>query len=267
VSPDAAPIVGTRRLVVSFDGHTALAGVDLTLVPGEFVALMGANGSGKTTLVRTLLGLQDPTSGDVNLFGTPVQSFRDWGRVGYVPQRLRIAGGIPVSVAEGVSAGLVVNNRRGRRRTAAQRHAVRDALETVGLTDRARDRVATLSGGQQQRVVIARALVTDPDLVVMDEPLAGVDLQHQEDLAATLTHVSRAGRTVLVVLHEVGPLRPLITRAVVLSHGRVEHDGEPPWPEGEHAHPAHVHVHDHDASPGRYYRPTDAVRTPREPLP
>lgn len=109
----------------------------------------------------------------------------------------------------------------------ADKEAVRRALELVGMADRAKDSVNALSGGQHQRVLIARALAAEPELLVMDEPMAGVDLASQEVLARTLTRQVAQGATVLLVLHELGPLEPLIDRAVVLRDGCVLHDGPP----------------------------------------
>jgi zinc transport system ATP-binding protein len=122
---------------------------------------------------------------------------------------------------------------------------VQRALELVGMADRAKDSVNALSGGQHQRVLIARALVAEPELLIMDEPMAGVDLASQEVLARTLRQQVDSGTTVLLVLHELGPLEPLIDRAVVLRDGCVLHDGPPPKAVGQHALPGHDHVHPH----------------------
>ncbi|MET7441288.1 ATP-binding cassette domain-containing protein, partial [Streptomyces sp. NPDC005568] len=127
----------------------------------------------------------------------------------------------------------------------ADREAVRRALEQVGMSDRAKDSVDALSGGQHQRVLIARALAAEPELLIMDEPMAGVDLASQEVLARTLREQVDQGATVLLVLHELGPLEPLIDRAVVLREGCVTHDGPPPRALGQHALPGHDHVHPH----------------------
>ncbi|MEU8586941.1 metal ABC transporter ATP-binding protein [Streptomyces sp. NPDC048664] len=220
-----------------------LRGVDLEVRRGEVVALLGANGSGKSTAVRTAVGLVPVASGAVELFGGPRERFRDWRRVGYVPQRTTAAGGVPATVAEIVASGRLARSRFGRARK-ADRDAVRAALELVGMADRAKDRMDALSGGQHQRVLIARALASRPELLIMDEPLAGVDLASQQTLAHTLQGQVAGGTSVLLVLHELGPLEPLIDRAVVLRDGRVVHDGPPDRsPEGHdpvhHAHPPH----------------------------
>ncbi|CAK7284715.1 metal ABC transporter ATP-binding protein [Streptomyces misionensis] len=248
------PVISLRGVRADLGARPVLRGIDLTVRRGEVVALLGANGSGKSTAVRTVIGQVPVTAGTVELFGTPRPAFRDWARVGYVPQRTTAAGGVPATVTEIVSSGRLARTGFGPFR-AGDRQAVRDALERVGMADRAKDAVTALSGGQHQRVLIARALVGRPELLIMDEPMAGVDLASQEILARTLEAQVEAGTTVLLVLHELGPLEPLIDRAVVLRDGCVLHDGPPPRAVGQHALPGHDHVHPH--APGT----TDPIRT------
>ncbi|MEU5654389.1 metal ABC transporter ATP-binding protein [Streptomyces sp. NPDC047737] len=253
------PEPSTPEAVISMRGATAtlgarpvLRGVDLTVHRGEVVALLGANGSGKSTAVRSVIGQVPLTGGTVELFGTPLRRFRQWARVGYVPQRTTAAGGVPATIREVVASGRLSRTRflpLGRQ----DRAAVDRAIELVGLTERAKDSVNALSGGQHQRVLIARALVAEPEVLIMDEPMAGVDLASQEILAATLREQVAGGATVLLVLHELGALEPLIDRAIVLRDGCVMHDGPPPEAVGQHALPGHDHVHPHAA--------TEPVRT------
>lgn len=219
------PVVTVRGLDVDLDDHRVLHGVDLTVHAGEVVAVLGANGSGKSTLVRTVVGLVPPATGTVAVFGTPIGSFRDRHRIGYVPQRSTAAGGVPATVREVVASGRLSRRRLFRPATRADREAVAEAIDLVGLAEHAGRSVAHLSGGQQQRVLIARAAVNDPDLLVLDEPNAGVDHRSAEGFARSLRAFTGSGRTVVVVLHEMGPLEPLIDRAVVLDAGRVVHDG------------------------------------------
>ncbi|MDG9690799.1 metal ABC transporter ATP-binding protein [Streptomyces mutabilis] len=238
------PVISLRGVRAELGSRPVLRGIDLTVGRGEVVALLGANGSGKSTAVRTVIGQVPVTAGEIELFGTPRRRFRDWARVGYVPQRTTAAGGVPATVTEVVSSGRLSRARFGVLRK-ADREAVRRALDLVGMTDRAKDSVNALSGGQHQRVLIARSLAAEPELLIMDEPMAGVDLASQEVLADTLREQVAAGTTVLLVLHELGPLEPLIDRAVVLRDGCVLHDGPPPKAVGQHALPGHDHVHPH----------------------
>jgi len=244
MSETAFAMTGGR---VTLDGRPVLNGVDLTVREGEVVAVMGANGSGKSTLVRALLGLVPLSGGSTLIHGSPPSRFREWWRIGYVPQRLAIGGGVPATVREVVASGRIARRRRLSRFRQEDREAVARALEAVDLADRAGDSAQALSGGQQQRVLIARALAGEPDTYVMDEPTAGVDAETQRLLARTLARLVADGRTIVLVAHELGPLEPLITRGVVIRGGRVVHDGPPPQPEGECARPGHEHVHPHAA--------------------
>ncbi|MFD9070299.1 metal ABC transporter ATP-binding protein [Streptomyces lasiicapitis] len=240
------PVISLREVTAELGGRPVLRGIDLAVGRGEVVALLGANGSGKSTAGPPGHGQGPGTIGTVPMVGTPRRRFRDWARVGYVPQRTTAAGGVPATVTEVVTSGRLARARFGVLRK-ADRAAVTNALELVGMADRAKDSVSALSGGQHQRVLIARALVSEPELLIMDEPMAGVDLASQEVLAATLRHQVEQGASVLLVLHELGPLEPLIDRAVVLRDGCVLHDGPPPKAVGQHALPGHDHVHPHDA--------------------
>ncbi|HET9872520.1 MAG TPA: ATP-binding cassette domain-containing protein [Propionibacteriaceae bacterium] len=234
----AEPVLTAADISVELGSLPVLRRVSLSVGAGEAVALLGGNGSGKSTLVRSMMGLVPVSRGSVELFGTPLGQFTDWSKVGYVPQRS--TGGLSgAKVKEVVASGRLAHRRpfvpAGRR----HRQSVRGALDAVGLLERADDELAHLSGGQQQRVLIARALAGSPSLLVLDEPIAGVDLEHQHVLAALLSTLLRAGTAVLVVLHEIGALAPLVHRAVVLREGRVVHDGELGEVTGAHPHHGH----------------------------
>jgi zinc transport system ATP-binding protein len=221
---DGPTPLAAQDLTVELGGLPVLRGVSLSIRAGEAVALLGGNGSGKSTLVRTVLGLLPHERGDVRLFGQPLRSFREWARIGYVPQRsMAPLGGSKVK--EVVAAGRLARRRPFRPLSRDDREAVHDAIAQVGLSEQLNADIAALSGGQQQRVLVARALASQPELLVLDEPTSGVDLEHQRVLAEVLAELVSAGTAVLVVLHDVGPLGDLIDRAVVLSDGRVAHDG------------------------------------------
>ena len=239
---------------VAIGGRPILRGIDLDVGTGDFLALMGANGSGKSTLVRALTGLLPLTSGELRVFGEPARDFDDWQRVGFVPQRTGAASGVPASVWEVVASGRLTRRRLLRPLSRADRAAIRDALEVVGLTARARDGISQLSGGQQQRALIARALAGEPELFFLDEPTAGVDALNQQALADALGTLKQRGATIVLVAHELGPLAPLVDRAVVMRDGRVAYDGPPLGdhevhdaafgePHAHHHHPRQVHDH------------------------
>lgn len=232
------PVLALHGATASLGGREVLRGVDLTVGSGDVVALLGANGSGKSTTVRTVLGRTPLTSGSLELFGTPLRRFRGWHRIGYVPQRSTAAAGVPATVREVVSAGRLARRRLLPLRS-ADRQAVDDALGTVGMAGHASEPVGALSGGQHQRVLIARALAAAPELLIMDEPLAGVDLASQQVLAEALREQVGRGTSALLVLHELGPLAPLIDRAVVIGDGRVERVDDP-----DRLHDLACHPHD-----------------------
>lgn len=244
-SPDAPAAFQIIDAHAAYDGAPVLDGVDVEIPVGRTLAVLGPNGSGKSTLMRAMLGIVPLTSGEIRVHGVPLKRFRDWRRIGYVPQRLTAGGAVPATVREIVASGQVARRRRLSLPTRADRVAVDEALTAVDLSDRAGDSVRELSGGQQQRVLIARALAGRPDTFVMDEPMAGVDADNQRALAEAISRLRDQGSTVVLVLHELGPLEEVIDRAVVLEHGRVVHDGAPPKATGACARPGHEHQHPH----------------------
>jgi zinc transport system ATP-binding protein len=211
----------------SYGRDEVLERVSLSIGPGEFVALVGPNGSGKSTLVRILLGLLPPDAGRVTLFGERPDRLSDRARVGYVPQRVHLGGDLPATVDEVVAAGRLARRGWWRRPRAEDRAAVGAALDAVALAD-LRDRpVRELSGGQQQRVFIAKALAGAPDLLVLDEPIAGVDAESQRRFRDALVHTARdRGGAVLLVSHELGAVADDLDRVIVLKRS-VLFDGPP----------------------------------------
>ncbi len=190
------------------------------------MAIAGPNGGGKTTLLRLALGLERPTSGRVLLFGEPAASFRHRSRIGYLAQRTRIGLHAPATVREVVEAGRAPLRPYGRLRR-EDRVAVDEAIERVGLADRAGRPLHELSGGQQQRALMAKALAAHPTLLVLDEPTTGVDVASQETFAALLEQIHRElGVTILYVSHEFGAIEHVVQR-IVLVRERIVFDGAP----------------------------------------
>jgi zinc transport system ATP-binding protein len=235
-------VVRMRGGAVGYGERPAIRDITFSLRTGEVVVLLGPNGSGKTTLVRGILGLAPLMAGELELFGVPAGTFHERYRLGYVPQRHTIVGGVPSTVREVVSSGRLSRKRPFAWMRPVDREVVSRAISTVGLTERADTSVSQLSGGQQRRVLIARALAAEPDVLVMDEPTAGVDAANQEILAATLGELVAAGSTLLLVAHELGPLEPLIGRVVVMRDGHAVYDG-PPVPGGEGVYRTSAHHH------------------------
>ena len=235
---------------VGYGDRPVIRDVDFTLRAGEVVAVLGPNGSGKSTLVKGLLRQARLTAGTLDVFGVPAGRFREWWRIGYVPQRHTVAAGMPVTAHEVVASGRLARTKPWRRFGSADREAIAAAIDTVGLRGRERDSLATLSGGQQRRVLIARALAAGPEVLVMDEPTAGVDAASQLALAATLSELVTRGTTVLLVAHELGPVASLNSRAVGVRDGAIVYDGEPRTGQVEGS--EHDHPHGETARSSRF---------------
>lgn len=203
---------------------------------GEFVAVVGANGSGKTTLLRLSLGLLRPTTGTVRLFGTAVADFRDWSLVGYVPQRAGATSALPISVDEVVSSGLAGRTGLLGRPSGDDRERVEHVLDLLGVAAVRRVPIARLSGGQQQRVLIARALVTNPRLLLLDEPTTGVDAGARSILRESLEHlVAVEGVGVAYISHDPEGFTGLADNIVEVCAGKIipardDHDHPQPGP-------------------------------------
>jgi zinc transport system ATP-binding protein len=223
----AGPVLSAEGVSFAYGGQPVLERVGFELAPGEFTALVGPNGAGKSTLLRIVLGLLTPQAGRVELFGAPPGRLRDRWRLGYVPQRPRLAPDLPATVEEVVAAGRLAKQGWWRRARAVDRAAVAHALESVALEELRDDRVVELSGGQQQRVLIAKALASEPELLILDEPIAGIDAQAQRLFRESLVHLLREhGAAVLLVSHELGAVADDLDRVVVLRR-RVLFDGKP----------------------------------------
>ena len=225
-SPDV-PLLEASGVSFAYGRVPVLDHVDLRVGAGEFVALVGPNGSGKSTLVKLLLGSLTPTEGQVRLFGVPPWRVEDRWRLGYVPQRPVLGSEVPATVEEIVATGLLARRGWWRPLRKEDRLAARHALESVGLADFAERPVNELSGGQQQRAFIARAFASDPQLLVLDEPIAGVDAESQRRFRDSLVHLRRDhGAGVLLVSHELSAVANDLDRVVVLK-GSVLFDGPP----------------------------------------
>jgi len=223
-------------------GPPVLRDVTLRVEQGEFLAVAGPNGGGKTTLLRIVLGLERPQEGTARLFGEPASSLRGRSRIGYLAQRAQLGIDSPVTVREVVTAGRVPRRGLIGPLRSEDRLQVARAIERVGLADRASAPLSTLSGGLQQRAFIAKALAGEPELLVLDEPTAGVDVDAQEALAALLEELHRDLRvTILFVSHEFGAVERFVDR-LVLVRGGIVFDGDPAalpahWHDPSHVHP------------------------------
>jgi zinc transport system ATP-binding protein len=221
------PLIEVEHVSFAYGDAPVLDDVTLSIERGEFVALVGPNGSGKTTLLKVLLGLLRPSAGQVRLFGVSPERFDERWRLGYVPQRPELTSEIPATVEEVVAAGRLPRVGWWRRLGPDDRQWIRHAMSSVALDDLRSRPVNELSGGQQQRTFIARAFASEPDLLVLDEPIAGIDRESQDRFRESLVHlVNEHGAGVLLVSHELSAVAQDLDRVVVLKR-RVVFDGPP----------------------------------------
>lgn len=222
--PDQIP-VRFNETWFSYDSEPVVRDINFSITPGEFAAILGPNGSGKTTLMKLALGLLKPTSGQVLLFGQPAESFTDWHRVGYVPQRTQATESrFPASVREIVNFGaysgfspFAIFKRKSVER-------VDEAMEMAGIQHLAERRVSDLSVGQQQRMLIARSLVRRPDLLVLDEPVAGIDAAGEEQFHTMVRRLNRdLGITIVMVSHDIGAVMREATTCACINRDIVFH--------------------------------------------
>jgi zinc/manganese transport system ATP-binding protein len=223
VSTPRPPALRLEDVEVVRGGRTVWSEGTLTVPAGAVVGVIGPNGAGKTTLFQVALGLLPVAHGRVEVLGAPPR--RGNRRIGYVPQNYTSALGEAVRARDLVTLGLTGHRFGLRRASAGERARVQSALERVGAAGFAGRRMSELSGGQQQRVAIAQAIVDDAELLLLDEPLANLDLRNQQEVVALLAdlHAER-DVTVMVVAHDLNPLLPVLTDAVYLLDGHPHHD-------------------------------------------
>ncbi len=212
-------VVKLSSVSFQYEDKVVLENVSFGLHRGDFVGIVGPNGSGKSTLMKLILGLLPPTQGTVELFGQPLSKFRDWTKVGYVAQQVAHgAGGFPATVREVVSSGLVGKVGMFRRLKSHHHAKVLEVVDRVGLSTKLNDRIGSLSGGQLQRVFIARALVADPELLILDEPTVGVDQESIEQFYELLRSLKEEnGMTMMIVSHDVGVMTQWVNKVACLQ--------------------------------------------------
>lgn len=218
-------VVRVHEVTVTYGHIVALEKASLEVPEEAFVALIGPNGAGKTTLLRVILGLVSPSAGEVEVFGRPPQQLgRLRTRIGYVPQVQQVDLRFPLRVRDVVLMGRYGRLGLFRRPGKADRLAVEEALAEVGIPELFHRPLSDLSGGQRQRVFLARALVNRPDLLLLDEPTAGVDAAASESLYALLWRLNRQGITVLLVSHDVGVVAQYVDIVACINRRVVAHD-------------------------------------------
>ena len=209
-----------ENIGVRLGGRQILSGVSFSVAPGQFTGLIGPNGAGKTTLLRVILGLQPPTEGRVLLNGSP-KTRHGGGLIGYVPQKLAIDQDMPLRARDVVGLGIDGNKLGFPLPSASRRRQIAGALEAVGAESYADARIGELSGGEQQRVLIAHALIGRPRLLLLDEPLANLDLRSEQGIVSVLARLAHEqGIAVLISAHDLNPLLREIDTVVYVAAGR-----------------------------------------------
>jgi zinc transport system ATP-binding protein len=249
---DERTLICLERVEFRYRRDPVLVDIDLEILSGDFLAVIGPNGSGKTSLIKIMLGLLEPVRGSVSLFGIPIRDFREWERVGYVPQKAtHFDPYFPASVREVVAMGLVSRGNRRRFRSGERESRVLGALEAVGMGDKKDSPIGELSGGQQQRVFIARALVSSPEILVLDEPTAGVDAASQNRFYGMLDRLNReTGLTVVFSTHNVGVVTKHVNKVACVNQRLFFHGSHDEFCETDHlleavGGRAHIISHEH----------------------
>jgi zinc transport system ATP-binding protein len=222
-------IIEIKQLSYRYEKESVLEDITITVPDGSFLAIVGPNGSGKSTLLKLILGLLKPQKGDIFLFGQEISKFKDWQKIGYVSQKANSFNtGFPATVFEVVSSGLTKKLGLFTFFKKEHRQKVMDALDSVGMMAFSHRNIGELSGGQQQRVFIARALVSEPKLLILDEPTVGVDADNVHSFYEMLGDLNTSsGITLLLVTHDIGTISDKVTHVACLNkhlhfHGNTE---------------------------------------------
>ncbi|MBI5632237.1 MAG: metal ABC transporter ATP-binding protein [Nitrospirae bacterium] len=209
-------IVEARDLSVAFDGRQVLSGVNFSIRQGDYIGLVGPNGSGKSTLIKCMLGLIRSSHGAISLFGSAPVEMKNRERIGYLPQRMDFFNPrFPTTVTEVISQGLIATRRAGKSSGREEIEKVIELLDLLGLRNRL---IGELSGGQQQRVIIARALVNEPDFLILDEPTSALDPEVRESFFELLHELNEKKRaTIVLVTHDIGGVGQYATKLMYLD--------------------------------------------------
>jgi len=248
-------VIRLENISYAYGDKVVLKDVNLDIKRGIFMGLVGPNGGGKTTLIKIILGLLSPKQGSIYLLDQPIETFTDWNRIGFVSQKANTFNkGFPATVFEVVSMGLTAKVGYFKFMKKRDKEKVLTAIEQVGMEEYAYQNIGNLSGGQQQRVFIARALVSDPELLILDEPTVGIDYQNVERFYELLHELNKKQNiTLLLVTHDTGAMTQYATNIVCLNqtlhfHGKSEEYTalSADYLSEIYGHPVQVIVHDHE---------------------
>ncbi|TMU85560.1 metal ABC transporter ATP-binding protein [Bacillus sp. BHET2] len=223
------PIIKIENVNFRYEREKVLEEINLSIPRGAFLGIVGPNGSGKSTLLKLVLGLLRVKQGSIELFGVPQHKFKQWDRIGFVSQKANSFNtGFPATVYEVVASGLAKKAGLFKRISSKYKKDVHGAIDSVGMSQFAKRNIGELSGGQQQRVFIARALVSHPDILILDEPTVGVDSQNVQNFYDMLETLNKdLGITLVLVTHDIGSISNKVTHVACLNkhlhfHGKTE---------------------------------------------
>jgi len=213
------PIFDVKGLDFSVSGQHILSNISFEIFNSEYIAIIGPNGGGKTTLIRMLLGLDIPTNGEVKLFGKKLKDFKAWHKIGYVPQRAsHVDANFPATVQDIVNMGRTSKRKFFSSMSEEDKRMVQDSMDKMGVLDLKDKMVGTLSGGQRQRVMIARALASKPEILILDEPNTGVDMLSQKNFYALLGKLNKEENiTIVFITHDIGVIADDIGRLFTIN--------------------------------------------------
>lgn len=216
-------IVTLENVSFSYGKNKVIDNLSFSILQRDFVGLIGSNGTGKTTLLKMIAGLLKPEQGGIRLFGQPLSRFKDWDKIGYVPQARQWNPLFPATVKEIVLSGLYGNKKLFKRVTRADQRKAMEALAALGIDNLAERMIGKLSGGQQQRVFLARALINNPKLLILDEPMVGVDVETQQKFFRMIRHMHQHHDiTFLMVSHDVDMMLSYLGEEPVHTNGKLK---------------------------------------------
>ena len=216
-------VLEVKDVFFGYNEKYILEAINLTLYKGDFLGIVGPNGSAKSTLLKIMLGILKPQKGSITLLDSAIDDFNGWGRIGYISQRVRtFNSAFPATVEEIVGANLYSKMGILKFTSKEDREKVKKALEVVDMLDYEKQLIGNLSGGQQQRVFIARALVSNPEIIFMDEPLVGVDVKSQEQFYSLMERLNKKlGITLVMVSHDIGVITNRANRVACVGNKSV----------------------------------------------
>ncbi|MGM8365919.1 metal ABC transporter ATP-binding protein [Virgibacillus sp. W0181] len=247
-------VISLKDIHFSYGQKEVLNNINLSIKPGAFMGMVGPNGGGKTTLIKIILGLLKPDSGSISILNEPIDSFKNWNRIGFVSQKASSFNkGFPATVYEVVSMGLTAKVGYFKFFSKKDKEKVMEALQLVDMQDYAHHNIGQLSGGQQQRVFIARSLVADPELLILDEPTVGVDYDNVRRFYELLYRLNKEKNlSLLLVTHDTGAMTKYVTDVICLNktlhfHGKSEEYTSLSEQDLSkiYGHPVQIVVHDH----------------------